>query len=173
MAQWLANPTRNHEVADSIPGLVQWIKNLALLWAVMWLADAAQIPCCCGSGVGRQLVLGRPLAWEPPYAVGAGLEKTKNKQTKFIQLFTHLHEVNAVVIIHLCLMIFKTRKFQELSKVIRRMIEFRFSFCWHKLCIAYYFLRLADLLGYTLVTVSCDPMWVTIFKSKMNFMAQM
>ena len=27
MAQWLTNPTRNHEVVGSIPGLVQWVKN--------------------------------------------------------------------------------------------------------------------------------------------------
>ena len=32
MAQWLTNPTRNHGVADSIPGLAQWVKDLALLW---------------------------------------------------------------------------------------------------------------------------------------------
>ena len=30
VAQWLANPTRNHGVASSIPGLAQWVKDLAL-----------------------------------------------------------------------------------------------------------------------------------------------
>ena len=30
MARWLTNPTRNHEVLGSIPGLVQWIKHLVL-----------------------------------------------------------------------------------------------------------------------------------------------
>ena len=29
MAQWLMNPTRNHEVTGSIPDLVQWVKDLA------------------------------------------------------------------------------------------------------------------------------------------------
>ena len=31
VAQWLTNPTRNHGVAGSVPGLAQWVKNLALL----------------------------------------------------------------------------------------------------------------------------------------------
>ena len=35
VAQWLTNPTRNDEVAGSIPGLAQWIKDLVLLWAVV------------------------------------------------------------------------------------------------------------------------------------------
>ena len=30
VAQWLTNPTRNHDIACSIPDLAQWVKDLAL-----------------------------------------------------------------------------------------------------------------------------------------------
>ena len=30
VAQWLTNPTRNHEVVGSIPALAQWVDDLAL-----------------------------------------------------------------------------------------------------------------------------------------------
>ena len=58
------NPTGNHEAASSIPGFTQRVKDLASLW--LWCRLAATAPT-------------GPLAWEPPYAAGAALERQETE----------------------------------------------------------------------------------------------
>ena len=59
-----------------------WVRSLALLsrlriWRCpgLWCRSQMQL----GSGIDMVI---RPLAWEPPYAVSAALEKTKKKKKK-------------------------------------------------------------------------------------------
>ena len=72
MAQWLTNPTSIYEDTVSIPELVPWVKDLALLWPWCRMAATAQIG---------------PLAWELPYVMGAALKdkKTKKKCIYFLE----------------------------------------------------------------------------------------
>ena len=57
MAQLVKNPTVILEDEGLIPGLTQWVKNLTLPQAVVWVADVARIWHCWGCGVGWQLKL--------------------------------------------------------------------------------------------------------------------
>ena len=60
------NLIRNHDVMGSIPGLDQWVKDLALLR--LWHHSLAAV-----APIGL-------LAWEPPYAVGAALKNKRERE---------------------------------------------------------------------------------------------
>ena len=77
------NPARTHEGTGSLPGLTQWVKDLAFLMS-------CGVDHRCGSDPTllqlwyrpAAVALIRPLAWELPYAVGVTL-KSKNNNNIF------------------------------------------------------------------------------------------
>ena len=81
VVRWLRNPTRKHEVVGLIPGLAQWVKDPALLWAVVvghrHCSDLALLWLWCRLAAVAPI---GSLAWEPPYAVESG--PRKGKKTK-------------------------------------------------------------------------------------------
>ena len=50
VAQLVKNVTSIHEDVALIPGLTQWVKDLALPQAAIEVSDTPQIHCCCGTG---------------------------------------------------------------------------------------------------------------------------
>ena len=77
------NPTRNHEVAGLIPGLTQQVGDPALPWAMVWVAVVLWYRWL-RSGIAVAAVTPiRPIAWEPPYAVGTAQKRQKKKKNSF------------------------------------------------------------------------------------------
>ena len=81
MAQWLTNPTRDHEDANSIP-------------APCSVGQGSSVAVRCGVGCRRgsdppllccrlaAVALIQPLTWELPHAIGTYLKKIKKKKKK-------------------------------------------------------------------------------------------
>ena len=74
----IKNLSSIHEDEDLICGLAQWIKDPALSWAVVQVADAADPTL-----LWRRLAVVtqiQPLAWELRYATGAALKRKKKEE---------------------------------------------------------------------------------------------
>jgi len=127
VAQWLTNPTKNHEVVGSVPALAQWVKGSGI-------AVSCGVGCRRGSDpallwLWRRLVATapiRPLAWEPPYVAGAAQEmperqKKNKKQKKEVACTTPSHMLEL---------------FPELQKYLFSMAMWKWGgrVVWGKLC---------------------------------------
>ena len=96
VVQWLTNPTRNHEVAGTIPSLLSGsrIRHCRELWCRLQtrLRSHVAVGCRCGSDPMLLWLWCKPmatapiqpLAWEPPYVAGAAQEMAKRQKKKRI-----------------------------------------------------------------------------------------
>ena len=99
LAQWLTNPTRNHEV---------WVRSLALLSGLR-IQRCHELWCRSQTWLGSRVAVAlaallwlwlwhrpvataaiQPLAWEPPYATSAALEKIKQQQQQKLSKVSEL-----------------------------------------------------------------------------------
>ena len=100
-----------------IPGLAQWVKDLALLW--LWHRLAAVAPI-------------RPLAWEPPFVVGASLKKKKKSQWRFLDV---MPKAQATKVKRNIVALYQTKNFctvkETIDKIIRQSTEWKKTFASH------------------------------------------